>query len=106
MRIYIKCYMKRKSDPEIGYTDRMKKLWEEIHPELTFSSGKNLRDQASRVKKKNRVVMETEHRLDEKQNNSNVANDDSTEENSNVKSEHLTINNTLIVNTNCRKSRA
>ena len=50
--------------------------------------------------------MEMEHRLDEKQNNSNVANDDSTEENSNVKSEHLTINNTLIVNTNCRKSRA
>ena len=44
--------MKRKSDPEIGYTDRMKKLWEEIHPELIFSSGKNLRDQASRVKKK------------------------------------------------------
>ena len=44
---------------------------------------------------KNRVVLETEYRIDRNQSNSNV-NNDSTEENSNVRSEHLTINNTLI----------
>ena len=43
--------MKAKSDPKIGYMNRMKKLWDEIHPELTFFSVENLRDQASRVKK-------------------------------------------------------
>ena len=43
--------MKAKSDPNIGYMNRMKKLWDEIHPELTFFSAENLRDQASRVKK-------------------------------------------------------
>ena len=44
---------------------------------------------------KNRVVLETECRIDRNQSNSNV-NNDSAEEKSNVKSEHLTINNTLI----------
>ena len=74
----------------------MKNLWDEIHPELNFFSAKNLRDQASRVEK-NRVVMETEYRIDKNQNNSNNFNGDSTEENSNGKSEHLSINNTLII---------
>ena len=90
-----KCYMSAKSDPKIGYMNRMKKLWDEIHPELTFFSAKNLQDQADRVEK-NRVVMETEYRIDENQN-SNVVNNDTNEENSHLKSEHLTKNNTLIV---------
>ena len=47
-----KCYMKAKSDPKIGYMNRMKKLWYKIHPELTFFSVKKLREQASRVEKK------------------------------------------------------
>ena len=41
--------------------------------------------------------METEHKIDKNQNNSNAVNNDSTEENSHSKSEQLTMNNTLIV---------
>ena len=74
-----KCYMKAKSDPEIGYRNRMKNLWDEIHPESTFISAKNLRDQANRVEK-NRVVMETENRIDKNQSNSNNVTSDSTED--------------------------
>ena len=88
--------MKAKSDPKIGYMNRMKNLWDELHPELTFFSAKNLGDQASRVEK-NRVVMETEYRIDKNQNNSINVNNDITEENSNGKSERLSISNTLIV---------
>ena len=74
----------------------MKNLWDEIHPELSFFSAKNLRDQASRVEK-NKVVMETEYRIDKNHNNNNVVSNDSTVVNFNVISEHLTTNNTLIV---------
>ena len=38
---------------------RMKKYWDERHPEFNFLSNKNLRDQASRIEK-NKVVMATE----------------------------------------------
>ena len=55
--------MKANSDPKIGYMNRMKNLWDKIHPELTFFSAKNFLDQAIRVEK-NRVVMETEYRID------------------------------------------
>ena len=41
--------------------------------------------------------METEYRIDKNQNNSNVVNNDTTEENFHLKFEHLTINNTSIV---------
>ena len=44
--------MKAKSNPKIGYMNKMKKLWDEIHPELTFFSAKKLGDQASTVEKK------------------------------------------------------
>ena len=84
-----KCYPKAKSDPKIGYMNRMKNLWDEIHPELSFFSAKNLRDQASRVEK-NKVVMETEYRIDKNHNNKNVVSNDSTVVNFNVISEHLT----------------
>ena len=55
--------MKANSDPKIGYMNRMKNLWDKIHPELTFFSAKDFLDQAIRVEK-NRVVMETEYRID------------------------------------------
>ena len=90
-----KCYMSAKSDPKIGYINRMKKLWNEKHPELNFFSAKNLRDQASR-EEKNKVIMETEYRIDKKQNNINAVNNDTTEENSHLKFEHLAINNKSI----------
>ena len=41
--------------------------------------------------------METEYRIDKNQNNSSIVHRDTTEENSHLKSEHLTINNTSIV---------
>ena len=88
--------MKAKSDPKIGYMNRMKNLWDEIHPEMSFFSAKNLRDQASRVEK-NKVVMETEYRIDKNHNNNNVVSNDSTVVNCNVISERLTTNNTSII---------
>ena len=39
---------------------RLKSYWDEIYPEFSFLSDKNLRDQASRIDK-NKVVMETEY---------------------------------------------
>ena len=91
--------MKTKSDPKIEYINRMKNLWEEIHPELIFFSAKNLRDQASRVEK-NRIDMEIEYILDKNESNNNVANNDSTEDNSNVKSGHIARNNASIISDN------
>ena len=41
--------------------------------------------------------MEAEYRIEKNQNNGNAVNNDTTEENSHLKSEHLTINNKSIV---------
>ena len=40
---------------------RLKKYWDELHPEFYFLSEKNLRNQASRIEK-NKVVMATEYK--------------------------------------------
>ena len=40
-----------KEDPTIGYMKRMKEILDEIHPEYSFLTEKNLRDQASRIEK-------------------------------------------------------
>ena len=96
-----KCYVRAKSDPKIGYVNKMKKLWDKIPPELILFSGKTLRDQVSRVEK-NRVVMETEYRIDENQNNSNGVNNNTTEENFDLRPEHCRWH----WNTNCWKSFA
>ena len=55
-----KCYQEAKKDPCIRYMNRMKALWDQIHPELASFTAKKLRDQASRVEK-NKVVMATEY---------------------------------------------
>ena len=39
---------------------RMKVKWNEIHPEYSFLTDKNLRDQASRIEK-NKNIMDTEY---------------------------------------------
>ena len=39
---------------------RMKEKWDEIHPEYSFPTDKNLREQASRIEK-NKDVMDTEY---------------------------------------------
>ena len=55
-----RCYLMAKEDPRIGYMKRLKEKWDEIHPEYSFLSDKNLRDQASRIEK-NKDVMDTEY---------------------------------------------
>ena len=40
--------------------ERMKQKWDEIYPEYSFLTDKNLRDQASRTEK-NKDVMDTEY---------------------------------------------
>ena len=47
-----RCYNKARNDPRIGYMNRFKSYWNEIHPELSNFTSKNLRDQASRVEKR------------------------------------------------------
>ena len=54
------CYLRARENPAPGYMKRLKSYWDEIYPEFSFLSEKNLRDQASRIDK-NKVVMETEY---------------------------------------------
>ena len=46
------CCLTAKEDPRIGYMKRLKEKWDEFHPEYSFLTDKNLRDQASRIEKK------------------------------------------------------
>ena len=66
-----RCYLTAKEDPIIGYMKRPKEKWDEIHPEYSFRSDKNLRDQASRIEK-NKDVMDTEYVNFRSNNNSEV----------------------------------
>ena len=66
-----RCYLMVKEDPRIGYMKRLKEKWDEIHPEYSFLSDKNLRDQASRIEK-NKDVMDTEYVHFRSNNNSEV----------------------------------
>ena len=65
------CYLTAKEDPRIGYMKRLKEKWDEIHPEYSFLSDKNLRDQASRFEK-NKDVKDTEYVHFRSNNNSEV----------------------------------
>ena len=44
-----KSYNKARKNPTIGYMNRLKLYWDEIHPELSNVTSKNLPDQASRA---------------------------------------------------------
>ena len=66
-----RCYLTAKEDPRIGYMKRLKEKWDEIHPEYSFLSDKNLRDQASRIEK-NKDAMDTEYVHFRSNNNSEV----------------------------------
>ena len=52
---------------------RMKEKWDEIHPEYSFLTNKNLRDQASHLEK-NKDVMDTEY-VHVRSNNSSPVNE-------------------------------
>ena len=68
-------YNKARKDQKIGYMNRLKSYWDEIHPELTNFTSKNLRDQASRVEKHetNREAAENSQML--QHCNENMVND-------------------------------
>ncbi len=48
----LQCYTKARGDPKIGYMERMKNYWDELHPELNHFTSKQLRQQATFVEKK------------------------------------------------------
>ena len=50
------CYLKTHQIPTIGYMKHMKNYWDELHPELSYFSEKQLRQQASFVKSKGLVL--------------------------------------------------
>ena len=52
------CYLKAHQIPTIGYMKRMKNYWDELHPELSHFSEKQLRQQAS-FGKSNGLVLNT-----------------------------------------------
>ena len=52
---------------------RLKEKWNEIHPEYSFLTDKNLRDQASRIEK-NKDIMDTEY-VHVRSNNSSQVNE-------------------------------
>ena len=60
-----RCYSKARKDPRIGYMNRLRSYWDEIHPELSDFKSKNLRDQGSRVEKRkaDRETTENNHML-------------------------------------------
>ena len=66
-----KCYVKAKEDPKIGYMNRLKEYWEEIHPELNYFSSKNLRDHVSSIIKCN-VTMETSFNIENRTSEANT----------------------------------
>ena len=53
-----KCYTQARSDPRIGYMKRIKKHWDELHPDLSYFNEKQLRQQASFVESKD-LILET-----------------------------------------------
>ena len=67
------CYLTAKEDSRRGYLKRLKEKWNEIHPEYSFLTDKNLRDQASRIEK-NKDIMDTEY-VHVRSNNSSQVNE-------------------------------
>ena len=61
------CCIKAKSDPRIGYMNRLKQYWDEKHPELNTFSSKNLRDHVSSIIKR-KVIMETDFNIEHQDN--------------------------------------
>ena len=43
------CYTKARENPKKGYMKRMKVLWDDLHPELSYFNGKYLRQQSTYI---------------------------------------------------------
>ena len=48
-------YLEAKRDPSKGYTNRLKRLWDEKHPTFNHLTAKHLRQQTSRVEARRRA---------------------------------------------------
>ena len=75
-----RCYNKARKDPRIGYMNRLKSYWDEIHPELSNFTSKNLRDQASRVEKRKTDREAAENSCMLQHYNENMVNDTAPEQ--------------------------
>ena len=61
------CYMRARKDPSIGYMKRLKKYWDEIHPEFSFFTEKQLRQQSTFVENKKLVLQSNQDSINSEQ---------------------------------------
>ena len=61
------CYTKARENPKKGYMKRMKVLWYDLHPELSYFNGKYLRQQSIYITQRG-YILETQAENDEETN--------------------------------------
>ena len=61
------CYTKARENPKKGYMKRMKVLWDDLHPELSYFNGKYLRQQSTYIIQKG-YILETRTENNEETN--------------------------------------
>ena len=61
------CYTKARENPKKGYMKRMKVLWDDLHPELSYFNGKYLRQQSIYITQRG-YILETQAENDEETN--------------------------------------
>ena len=61
------CYKKARENPKKGYMKRMKVLWDDLHPELSYFNGKYLRQQSTYVTQRG-YILETQTENEEETN--------------------------------------
>ena len=61
------CYTKARENPKKGYMKRMKVLWDDLHPELSYFNGKYLRQQSTYVTQRG-YILETQTENEEETN--------------------------------------
>ena len=69
-----RCYKTARENPSIGYMNRMKLNWDEIHPELDYFTSKQLRQQATFVERKD-LVLANNHGTSNHGNDTTIAHD-------------------------------
>ena len=64
------CYIRAREDPSIGYMKQLKKYWDEIHPEFSFFTEKQLRQQSTFVENKKLVLRSNQDSINSEQSES------------------------------------
>ena len=64
---FYNCYAKARKNPKKGYMIRMKNLWDDLHPELSYFNGKYLRQQSTYITQRG-YNLETRTENDEETN--------------------------------------